>query len=157
MPVAGNDATPRLALHWLWNEAQTDSAYTVNVERRNRLIREHGYIDMGAIAHVDARPSPNTRPLICFYSGPPRTNSFCSISAREHKLIRSLGYQEVSIEGYVAVERTAESLVLFRLSRSYGDGKDREHRFAVTSAELVRLRKQGWTYDGAKGFVNPLH
>jgi hypothetical protein len=44
--------------------------------------------------------------------------------------------------------------VLYRVSRAYGDGdKDREHRFVISEDELVRLRKQGWTYDGAKGFV----
>ena len=50
--------------------------------------------------------------------------------------------------------RVADSVVLYRVSRSYGDSKDREHRFVTSSEELVSLRKQGWVYDGSKGFVH---
>jgi len=145
---------PRIPLHWLWNEKQTDSAYTVNTEHRKWLVRERGYLDMGAVAYVDARPARHSRPLRCFYAAMPRTDTFCSISALEQRLVRSLGYEEVGAQGFVPDERVADSVVLYRVSRAYGDGdKDREHRFVISEDELVRLRKQGWTYDGAKGFV----
>jgi hypothetical protein len=45
------------------------------------------------------------------------------------------------------------TVVLFRVNRAYGNGEDREHRFITSDAELERLRKQGWTYDGKKGYV----
>ena len=154
--LAASGAPPRIALHWLWHEKQTDSAYTVSAERRAWLIRERGYADMGAIAYVEARAAPHARPLKCFYSPMPRTNTFCSISSLEQRLVRSLGYEEMGAEGFVRSERAAGSVVLYRLSRAYGDGKDREHRFVISGDELILLRKQGWTYDGAKGFVYPL-
>lgn len=154
--AAGVDAPARVALHWLWHEKETDSAYTVNAEHRDLMVRQRGYADMGAIAYVDAHPAPHSRPLRCFYSGTPRTNTFCSISLREQRLIRSLGYAEAGTEGFVRSKPDAKSVVLYRLSRAYGDGKDREHRFVTSADELVRLRKLGWTYDGAKGFVYPI-
>ena len=70
---------------------------------------------------------------------------------------RALGYEETGIEGFVPTERVAGSIVLFRVSRAYGEGyKDREHRFVVDPDELERLRKLGWSYDGSKGFVYPV-
>jgi hypothetical protein len=145
---------PRLPLHWLWNERQTDSAYTSDAQRRERLVRERGYVDMGAIAYVESGPVRHSRPMKCYYAGMPRTDTFCSISALEQRLVRALGYEEIGAEGFVRTERAADSVVLYRVSRAYGDGdRDREHRFVVSEDELVRLRKQGWTYDGAKGFV----
>jgi hypothetical protein len=146
-------APARIPLHWLWHEQETDSAYTVSAERRELLLRR-GYVDMGAIAYVDAQPISHARLLKCFYSPAPRTNTFCSASAIEQRVIRALGYEQVSTEGYVQHERAADSLVLYRLSRAYGnDAKDREHRFVTSGDEVLRLRKQGWTYDGSKGFV----
>jgi hypothetical protein len=145
---------PRVPLHWLWNEQQTDSAYTIDAQRRERLVRERGYVDMGVIAYVPSGPAPHSRPLHCFYAGTPRTDTFCSISALEQRLVRALGYEEIGTEGFVRSERTADSVVLYRVSRAYGEGdRDREHRFVVSGDELVRLRRDGWTYDGAKGFV----
>ena len=155
MPVTAADEPPRIPLHWLWHEKQTDSAYTVSAERREWLIRERGYADMGTIAMVEARPAPHARPLKCFYASAPRTNTFCSISVLEQRLVRSLGYADVGTEGFVRDQRFEGSVVLYRVSRAYGDGKDREHRFVISGDDLVRLRKLGWTYDGAKGFVYP--
>ena len=120
------------------------------------LMRERGYVDMGPIAYVEERQLPRTQPLSCFYSGPPRTNTFCSISALEQRLVRSLGYVQVSVDGFVFDRHVAGSVALFRLSRSWGDGRDREHRFVTSTEELIRLRKLTWTYDGAKGFVYPV-
>lgn len=154
--AAAPDALSRIPLHWLWNEQQNDSAYTVSAERRDWLVRERGYADMGAIAYVDALPAPHARPLTCFYSPAPRTDTFCSISPLEHRIVRDLGYEEVAVEGFVQRSRVPGSVALFRVSRAYGDGADREHRFVISGDELVRLRKQNWTYDGAKGYVYPL-
>ena len=156
MLVAAPEGPPRVPLHWLWHETETDSAYTASAAQRELLIRDRGYVDMGPIAYVEARPAPHARPLKCFYSPAPRTNTFCSISAFEQRLIRSLGYAEVGTAGFVRDERFEGSVVLYRVSRSYGDGKDREHRFVTSGDQLLRLRKLGWTYDGAKGFVYPL-
>jgi hypothetical protein len=144
---------PRVPLHWLWNEKETDSAYTVSAERRAWLIRERGYADMGPIAYVHAEQVPNSRALKCFYAGGPRTNTFCSTSIFEQRLIRSMGYEEVSIEGYLQTEPATGNTVLYRVSRGYGDGRDREHRFVTSGDEVLRMRKQGWIYDGSKGFV----
>ena len=143
-------------LHWLWHEQQTDSVYTVSAERREWLKREQGYVDMGPIAYVEERAADRARPLKCFYSSAPRTNTFCTISALEQRLVRSMGYVDVGIEGFVHEQKFAGSVVLYRLNRSYGDGRDREHRFVTSGDELVRLRKLGWTYDGSKGFVSPV-
>lgn len=147
-------APQRVGLHWLWNEGQTDSAYTVSAERRARLIRERGYVDMGPIGYVDVRPGRQSRPLVCFYAGAPRTDSYCTISRLEQRLARSLGFEEVGVEGFVPSERVDGTVVLYRVTRAYGNGdKDREHRFVVSEDELVRLRKQGWAYDGSKGYI----
>ncbi len=158
--IAPGSSSPRIstpvALHWLWNEKETDSAYTVNRERREWLIHERGYVDMGPIAYVEEKQLPRTQPLTCFYSGPPKTNTFCSISALEQRLVRSLGYKQVSVEGFVFDRRVEGTVALYRVSRSWGDGKDREHRFVTSNDELLRLRKLIWTYDGAKGFVYPV-
>ena len=133
---------------------ETDSTYTVSPERREWLVRERGYADMGPIGYVDARPQPRSRPLMCFYIGAPKTDTSCTISALEQRLARALGYEEIGVEGFVPSERVAGSIVLYRVSRAYGEGnKDREHRFVVDPDELERLRKLGWTYDGSKGFV----
>ena len=59
---------PRVALHWLWNERETDSTYTVRPERREWLVRERGYADMGPIGYIDAEPGRHSRPLVCFYA-----------------------------------------------------------------------------------------
>ena len=156
MLEADAGAPPRVALHWLWNERETDSTYTVSTVRRDWLMRERGYADMGPIGYVDARPGPHARPLMCFYATAPRTDTSCTISPLEQRLARALGYEEIGVEGYVPSERVAGSIVLYRVSRAYGAGdKDREHRFVVAQDELVRLRKLGWTYDGSKGFVYP--
>jgi hypothetical protein len=89
--------------------------------------------------------------------GAPKTDTSCTISRLEQRLARALGYEETGIEGFVPTERVAGSIVLFRVSRAYGEGnKDREHRFVVDPDELERLRKLGWTYDGSKGFVYQL-
>jgi hypothetical protein len=152
---AAETATPaRVPLYWLYNAAETDSTYTVSVERRDRLVRERGYADMGPIAYVDAAAQPRSRPLMCFYIGAPRTDTSCTTSALEQKIIRGLGYREIGVEGYVPTERVAGTVVLYRVSRAYGEGdRDRERRFVVDPDELERLRKLGWTYDGSKGFV----
>ena len=156
MLAADTGAPPRVPLHWLWNERETDSTYTVSAERREWLVRERGYADMDAIAYVDARPASRSRPLMCFYAAAPRTDTLCTISALEQRIVRSLGYEEIGVEGFMQSERVAGSIVLYRVSRAYGEGdKDREHRFVVSQDELVRLRKLGWTYDGSKGFVYP--
>lgn len=152
--AADSAPPPRMPLHWLWHETGTDSAYTVSAARREWLIRERGYADMGPIAYVDMHQVPRSRLLKCFYASAPRTNTFCSISRFEQRLIHSMGYAEVGAEGFIQDARVAGSVVLYRVSRSYGDGKDREHRFVTSSEELVRLRKQGWVYDGSKGFVH---
>ena len=65
-----------------------------------------------------------------------------------------MGYAAVGVEGFIQDVRIADSVVLYRVSRAYGDGKDREHRFVTSGDELVRLRKLGWIYDGSKGFVH---
>ena len=154
--AADSGAPPRVPLYWLWNERETDSTYTISAERREWLVRERGYADMGPIAYVDARPGHRSRPLLCFYASAPRTDTSCTISALEQRIARSLGYKEIGVEGFVQSERVAGSVVLYRVFRAYGDGdKDREHRFVVSQDELVRLRKAGWTYDGSKGFVYP--
>jgi hypothetical protein len=154
--AADSGAPPRVPLHWLWNERETDSTYTVSAERREWLVRERGYADMGPLAYVEARPGPRSRPLMCFYAAAPRTDTSCTISALEQRIARGLGYKEIGIEGFVRSERAAGSIVLYRVFRAYGDGeKDREHRFVVAEDELRRLRKAGWTYDGSKGFVYP--
>jgi hypothetical protein len=153
--VAAEAATPaRVPLYWLLNAAETDSTYTVSVERRDFLVRERGYADMGPIGYVDAVAQPRSRPLMCFHIGPPRTDTSCTTSALEQKIVRALGYKEIGVEGYVPTERVAGTVVLYRVSRAYGeDERDRERRFVVDSDELERLRKLGWTYDGSKGFV----
>jgi len=152
--AADTGKPPRVALHWLWNQGETDSTYTVSLERRDWLVRERGYADMGPIGYVDAQPQPHSRPLKCFYIGIPKTDTSCTISALEQRLARELGYEEIGVEGFVPSERVAGTTVLYRISRAYGEGnKDREHRFIVDPDELVRLRRLGWTYDGSKGFV----
>ena len=159
MPVwvaAALGTEPRVPLHWLWHEQENDSAYVVSAERRDWLVRERGYVDMGAIAYVDAHATPYSRPLLCFYAPAPRTDTFCSISPLEQRIVRALGYEAVGVEGYVQIERIPGTVALLRASRAHGDGADREHRFVVSADALVRLRKQGWTYDGAKGYVYPI-
>jgi hypothetical protein len=144
----------RVPLYWLYNAAETDSTYTVSPERRDRLVRERGYADMGPIGYVDAVAQPRSRPLICFAIGAPKTDTSCTTSELEQKIARALGYDETGVEGYIPSERVAGTLVLYRVSRAYGEGnRDREHRFVVDPDELERLRKLGWTYDGSKGFV----
>ena len=151
--AAEPSSRPRIPLHWLWNEKETDSAYTVSAERRAWLIRERGYVDMGPIAYVHAEQVPYSRALKCFYAAAPRTNTFCSTSPFEQRLIRSMGYEEIGSEGFVQSVPVTGNTVLYRLSRSYGDGRDREHRFVTSGDEFLRLRKLGWGYDGSKGFV----
>jgi hypothetical protein len=153
--AAGAAHAERVPLRWLWHEEHHDSAYTVSDERRDRLVRERGYADMGILAYVDARPSPQGRPLRCVYSGAPRTDTFCSISPVEQRIARALGYVDLGAEGYVEIDRVPNTVALYRVSRAWGDGGDREHRFVISSDELVRLRRQGWTYEGAKGYVYP--
>ena len=144
----------RVPLYWLYNANETDSTYTVSAERRDRLVRERGYVDMGPIGYVDAVAQPRSRPLKCYHMGPPRTDTSCTVSALEQKIIRAMGYEEIGVEGYLPIERVAGSLVLYRVSRAYDEGyRDREHRFVVDPRELERLRSLGWTYDGSKGFV----
>jgi len=152
--LAAEMAAPRVPLYWLYNVAETDSAYTVSEDRRDRLVRERGYSDMGPIGYIDTAAQPNARPLRCFYIGPPKTDTSCTTSAVEQKILRGLAYEEIGVEGYVPIERLAGTIVLYRVSRGYGEGnRDREHRFVVDPDELKRLRKLGWTYDGSKGFV----
>lgn len=153
--AASTEGSQRVPLHWLWHEKEHDSAYTVSATRRDQLVRERGYADMGILAWVAARPGLNARPLRCFYSGAPRTDTFCSISALEHRVVRAMGYEPIGDEGFVEIERVPEAVPLYRVSRAHGDGADREHRFTISGEELVRLRKDGWTYDGAKGYVYP--
>lgn len=88
-----------------------------------------------------------------YYAAAPRTNTFCSTSPFEQRLIRSMGYEEIGSEGFVQTVPVTGNTVLYRLSRSYGDGRDREHRFVTSGDEFLRLRKLGWGYDGSKGFV----
>ena len=150
-------ATPtaqRVPLFWLYNAAETHSIYTVSLERRDLLVRERGYIDMGSIGYVDALPRPRSRPFVCFYIGPPKTDTSCTTSALEQKILRAMGYREIGVEGYVPTERVADGVVLYRVSRSHDAAmRDREHRFVVDPDELERLRRLGWTYDGSKGFL----
>jgi len=152
--AAGSAPSARVPLYWLYNAAETDSTYTVSAERRDRLVRERGYADMGPIGYVDAVAQPNSRPLKCFLIGAPKTDTSCTTSELEQSIAGALGYEEIGVEGYVPSERVAGTIVLYRVSRAYGEGnKDREHRFIVDPDELERLRKLGWTYDGSKGFV----
>ncbi len=146
--------SPRVALHWLRHERQTDSAYTVDAETRDRMVREQGYVDMGVLAYVDSASTPYARPLKCFYS-PPHSNTFCSTSRIEERIIRAMGYTYVSEEGYVRIQKTEGTVALFRLSRVYANIEDREHRFVISTEEVERLRKQGWAFDGVKGYVFP--
>jgi hypothetical protein len=155
IPASAAGDASRVPLHWLWNEHETDSAYTVNPNRRDLLVRERGYVDMGVLALVDSVPSQATRPLRCFYFPAPRTNTFCSISIIEERTIRGLGYVFASEEGYLRVRSTEGTVPIFRLSRAYGKGDDREHRFVISEQELVRMREQGWAFDGVKGYVFP--
>lgn len=143
----------RVPLYWLWNEQQTDSAYTVSADRRDRMVREQGYVDMGVLAYIDLHQAQDSRPLKCFYSPAPRTNTFCSTSRTEQRTIHSFGYQHIGDEGYVRTRRAPGTVPLFRLNRAYGNGEDREHRFTTSEVELERLRKQAWTLDGTKGYV----
>ena len=146
---------PRVPLHWLWNEQQTDSAYTVDAGRLALFVHERGYVDMGVLAYVDALPSANGRPLKCFYFPAPRTDTFCSMSLIEQRTVRALGFAYTSDEGYLRVHPSEGTVPLFRLSNSYGKGDDdREHRFVISEEEFVRMRKQGWTFDGVKGYVS---
>ncbi len=146
--------SPRVPLYWIWHERQTDSAYTVNMDRRDRMVREQGYVDLGVLAYVDSVPAQFTRPLKCFYSSP-HTNTFCSTSRSEERIIRAMGYGYVSDEGYVRIQKTEGTIALFRLTRVYGNSEDREHRFVTSENELESLRKQGWAFDGVKGYVFP--
>lgn len=155
--AAGAGAPSRVALHWLWNERETDSTYTVSAARREWLVQQRGYVDMGPIGYVDAEPGRHSRPLMCFYAAVPKMDTSCTISALEQRIARALGYEEIGVEGFVLRDRVPGSIVLYRVSRAWGDGdRDREHRFVVDPDELQRLRKLGWTYDGAKGFVYPI-
>jgi hypothetical protein len=138
-----------MALHWLWNERETDSAYTIDGDRKASM-RERGYADMGVVAYVDSRPSRNSRPLKCFYLPAPQTNTICSISHIEQRTIRDLGYRYTSDEGYLEIDKRKGTVALFRLSRAYGKNGD---EFVVSEDELRRLRKDGWTLDGVKGYV----
>ena len=88
-----------------------------------------------------------------YFAAAARTNTFCSTSPFEQRLIRSMGYEEIGSEGFVQTVPVTGNTVLYRLSRSYGDGRDREHRFVTSGDEFLRLRKLGWGYDGSKGFV----
>lgn len=107
---------------------------------------------MGVLAYVDSLPAQDTRALKCFYSQP-HTNTFCSISRIEQRTIRAMGYGHVSDEGHVRIQKVTGTVALWRLSRTYANVKDREHRFVVSEGELDHLRKQGWTFDGTKGYV----
>jgi hypothetical protein len=109
-------------LYWLYNAAETDSTYTVSAERRERLVRERGYADMGPIGYVDAVEQPNSRPLKCFVIGVPKTDTSCTTSELEQNIARALGYAETGVEGYVPSERVAGTIVLYRVSRAYGEG-----------------------------------
>lgn len=152
--AASEPGASRVPLHWLWNEGQTDSAYTISAERRDRLVRERGYVDMGPIGYVETQPARYSRPLVCLYAAAPRTDSYCTASLLEQRLARSLGFEEVGVEGFLPRERVPGTVVLYRMTRASGNvDKDREHRFVVSEAELVRLRKEGWAYDGSKGFI----
>jgi hypothetical protein len=146
--VAGAGCGP--ALHWLWNVRTHDSMYATQVERI-----EDGYVDRGPIARVAADAADGARPLHCHRAGAPRTDTFCSTSRNEARVVRALGYVDAGIAAYVYVERAPGRVPLFRVSRIWGAGPDSEHRFAITDAELERLRSEGWSYDGAKGFVCP--
>ena len=152
---AGADpGASREPLYWLWNEGETDSAYTISAERRDHLVRERGYVDMGPIGYVETQSGRYSRPLVCLYAAAPRTDSYCTASPLEQRLARSLGFEEVGVEGFLPRERIAGTVVLYRMTRASGSvDKDREHRFVVSEAELVRLRKEGWAYEGSKGFI----
>ncbi len=118
-------------------------------------MREQGYVNMGVIGYLDRQKSARSRPFTCFYAPAPRTNTFCSASAMEQRLILAIGYARVADEGFLLDEREQGSVVLYRLSKAYGErSADREHRFVTSGAELVRLRALGWTYDGSKGFIH---
>jgi len=145
---------PRVPLHWLWNEQQNDSAYTVDAGRLALFVHERGYVDMGVLAYVDVLPSANGRPLKCFYFPAPRTDTFCSTSLIEQRTVRAMGFAYTSDEGYLRVHPSEGTIPLFRLSRSYRNSDDREHRFVISEEELVRMREQGWVLDGVKGYVS---
>jgi hypothetical protein len=154
MLAADTATTARVPLYWLYSASETDSAYTASAARRDHLMRERGYADMGPIGYIEAVAQPRTRPLRCYYIGPPKTDTSCTASLLEQKIARALGYEEIGVEGYLPIERVPGSIVLYRVSRAYGEGnRDREHRFVVDPGELERLRALGWTYDGSKGFV----
>ena len=144
----------RVPLFWLYNAAETHSLYTVSAKRRDLLVRERGYADMGSIGYVDASFRRGSRPFVCFCIGPPKTDALCTTSVLEQKILRAMGYRDIGIEGYVPSERVADGVVLYRVSRSHDQAmRDREHRFVVDPGELERLRKLGWAYDGSKGFL----
>jgi hypothetical protein len=152
---AAASAAPRLPLHWLWNARITDSIYTVSDARRDWLEREQGYVDMGIVAYVDAGPTLNAQPLICFHIGAPRTDTVCTNSYVEHRMLRALGYRNVGTEGFVQRDPVPGSVPLYRVSHPPHEDRDAEHRFVLSSQEVERLRKDGWAYDGVKGYVYP--
>ena len=112
---------------------------------------------MGPLAYVDARPGPRSRPLMCFYAAAPRTDTSCSISALEQRIVRALGYKAIGVEGFVQSERVAGSVVLYRVFRAYGDGdKDREHRFASPGTSSCACERRAGPMMGRRDSYTPV-
>lgn len=152
---ASNCYAERVPLRWLWNDAEHDSAYTISEAHSERLVRERGYKDMGTIAYVEATHVAHSYPLRCFYAPRPRTDTFCSTSRVEQRIVQASGYGEVGVEGYVLDRRLPGTVPLYRVSRIEADSSDYEHRFVISADALVRPRERGWVYDGSKGYVYP--
>jgi hypothetical protein len=149
----GAAAGERVPLHWLWNEKDTDSAYAISTDAIGRYLAS-GYRDMGAVAMVDAELKAGTFPLVCFYKGPPATDTFCSLSAVEQRLVKEMGFKHVGTAGFLFRDRVRGSFPVFRMSRDYGPSqRDREHRLVFDESLIPAMSKEGWTMDGTKAYV----
>lgn len=146
------NATP---LYWLWNSSIHDSAYVTSSSRLAELQKDRNYRLMGMVGRLLASAQTDTRELACFYKGAPQTDTFCTASAFETSLVREWDYAFVSREGFVATRKLPGMRPMFRLSKSFGKGDDREHRFTIFDSEVAQLRKEGWILDGTKGYIYP--
>lgn len=148
-----NNKPPFVPLHSAYSSAVNDNFYTVDLQQLQQATTIHGYRNTGAVAYLEAKQQPNTRPFKRFYKGLPQRNHFYTADASEEALVLSMGWVFERVEGYIYSTRVPGSVPLYRVNRFNPQTSDLVHKYTRSYSEVNTLRGQGWGYDGIAGYV----
>ncbi len=140
-------------LYSAYSSQVNDNFYTVDPQQLQEATSVHGYSNTGAVAYLEAKQQPNTKPFKRFYKGLPQRNHLYTSDDSEAALVLSMGWVYERVEGYIYTTQVPGSVALHRMNKFNSQTADQVHKYTRSFSEVILLWQQGWGYDGIAGYV----